>query len=36
MSEMDAKILLESKRIFTDTVIRDLAPSRKKVAKLAN
>tara|TARA_B100000424_G_scaffold200466_1_gene157610 strand:+ start:276 stop:521 length:246 start_codon:yes stop_codon:yes gene_type:complete len=36
MSEMDAKILLESKRVFTDTVIRDLAPSKKKVAKLAN
>lgn len=35
MSEMDAKILLEAKSIFTETVIRDLAPSRKKVAKLA-
>ena len=35
MSEMDAKILLESKRIFTDTVIKNLAPSKKKIARLA-
>ena len=35
MSEMDAKILLESKRIFTDTVIKNLAPSKKKISRLA-
>ena len=35
MSEMHAKILLESKRIFTDTVIKNLAPSKKKIARLA-